>query len=455
MKSSFILILMLLPASLLAQGYWGYGLNGGLQGCGYDTEVGSEAQSYKDEIEELRKSITENEKLKNKKKQELNKAKANLRKYEKGLRTSFSADGYTFLKNHFDSSNRCSTYQGFEAVAQAVEEAESEVPVRANPTAPDSNEQPGTSPRNNKVEPAPKRPRGASNEYSLTGNSRLPAAEDDKSSTTSLKIENKYLKKEWGSVCDFSNNPAGKLKADVCTKRYLWISENAKVNQAECQTSVLNYPAEKAKVDLLTNEVDSLTEAIKAAKDSIKDNVKSYNDELKEARRQQIEEIKEGGVCLSCLGNTSGTFMTGEPNLGGLFGNTLMALAMYGGTRQVYGDISSGNARLGHATPMPMGSPLMAAAPFMMGAIGAGLGIGSFGCAGMAGGLGGMGGGLFGPYAALGGMGQIGGAFGTPLWALGSQMGGGAYLNGMTPWGLNGPWGLNAAGMLPQLMMGG
>jgi hypothetical protein len=262
------------------------------------------------------------------------------------------------------------------------------------------------------------------------------------------------LNADWETVCDKNNNSKGVLKASICKKNYL--QGGLKFNLAECQDSVLNYPRSKRQIELLKKEIDIKQQAIKDARAQIPELQKSQRDAMLEARRQRIEEIREGGICIECMGGGSGGQMQmqgASPNVGGMIGNGIMALLAYKSTSNFYGGLADRNANLGFQTQMPMGSPFMAAAPFLMGAIGAGLGQGSYGCAGMAGGIAGMGGPM-GPYAALSGMGQVGGAFGLPAWALGGAMGGGMFNNGAAPWGINGPWGLNSTGLglYPQLM---
>lgn len=486
MKISSIITLLTVPFIAHSQSMWGgYGLQGGLQGCGYNVSMGSEAQSYKDDIKELQQQISQMEKDRSKKKEQLRKVQNELRKHDSKLRTTFSSDAYSFIKSHFDEENRCQDYRGHIVASDNTSTATSgEIKTQpstpasvANTTAavrqetakpdPTDSEEPSIpagkksvlpSKGNTKGAPAVRDPRGQrSGSLYSAYSSRMPAAADEEADKPrDIKIDSKQLNADWEQVCDVQNNPKAQLRASICSKKYLWISESAKPNINDCQAAVLNYPKSKSQEDALKREIEALTESIKVARESIKDNQTAMRDAQKEEMQQRIEEMKEGGICYSCLaGGSDMSYQTREPNWGGVVGNSLMALLAYNGSKSFYGNIADKNANLGFPTQMPMISPIMAAAPYFMGAIGAGLGQGSFGCAGMAGGINGMGG-AYGPYAALGGMGQIGGAFGTPAWALGGQLGGGAYLNGMSPWGMNGPWGLNGMGMgmYPQLMAG-
>jgi len=404
---------MIVPLVLKAQGFWGYGLNGGLQGCGHNASMGTEASSYKEDLREQKKQISDLEKDRRKFRRELNREKNELRKYDTALRTSFNAEAYSFVKNHFDNRKTCRGYKGFEETESKPRKKTIEEEAQTKPEA-------EASIQNEKMKK----------------DSRKPAAEEDEESVDT-EVEPKQLFKEWGSVCSLENNPRAQLKPAICSKSYLQLS-SSKV--AECKTAIVNYPSKNNEVLRLKAQIEATTEAIKAARDTIKDDAETMREEAAEARRERMEEIREGGICYSCLaGGSSSSLEDAEPNWGGVLANGIGALMAYKSTDSFYGNIADKNARLGMATQVPMVSPFMAATPYVLGAIGAGLGQGGFGCAGNAGGIAGMGG-SFGPYAALGGMGQVGGAFGTPQWALGGALGGGAYLPGATPWGLNGPW---------------
>lgn len=461
MRFSRLLIISAVVTSLHAEAqFWGYGLQGGLSGCGYEVSQGEEASSYKDEIAELKKEISEWNKELGTLKRQLSAEKNALRKHDTVLRRNFDSEAYSFIKSHFDGQNRCSEYKGQEKPA---------------PRGRSTTVQVGGAVKETKVESESKLPPETQSEFQQLKKanpvrtvpttllmrivqSRSPAGhsdEDENEEDADLVVEPEKLAREWRTVCDIDRDPKGTLKAALCEKRYL--IGGLKFNLSDCKTAVLNYPKAVRHIRNLEKEIEIKADAIKAAKAQIPELQKSMREEMLEARRQRIEEIREGGVCVECLGSVSGgSSENREPNWGGVIGNSLMAIMAYKSTSSFYGKMQDKNANLGFPTQMPMGSPWMAAAPHIMGVVGAGLGQGGFGCSGMAGGIGGMGGPM-GPYAALGGMGQIGGAFGTPPWALAGQMGGGMYNQGAAPWGINGPWGLNSTGLglYPQLMASG
>lgn len=404
-----LLIVVMYTTNSEAQS-WGYGLYGGLSGCGYKVTEAEESSSYKDEISELKKQMSDWKKEISQLKRDLSKEQSELHKNDSILRNQFDSDAYDFIKTHFDGQVRCLDYQG-------------------------------QSPKG-----------GPTQEIELTAigkNSKIGKTDEfDAEEKEITSIEPKQLAQEWADVCDLQDNPRGKLKNTICQKRYLLSGFNH--NQADCRMAILNYPKSVKRIQQLERDVESKQDAIKSAMSRLSELQKDMKEEQAEARKQRQEESKEGGVCLECLASSGGQqpegFQSGQSNLGGVIGNSVMALMAYSSTKNFYGTISDKNADLGIPTQMPLTSPFMAASPYIMGAIGAGLGQGSFGCAGNAGGIGGLSGAM-GPFAAIGGSGQIGGAFGTPQWAMGNQLGGGMYNQGFGSWGGNGPWGLNSMGM--------
>jgi hypothetical protein len=262
MKFSYILMLLMMPLLLKAQGYYGYGLQGGLQGCGYNVSMGSEAQSYLDDIDAIKKQISADQREKSKKQEQLRKVQADLRKYDTKLRNSFSSESYSFIKNHMDNYYRCQDYKGFysppadeetattpatsarvetkpdgvDAVtADAIAKAATKAPPEEleQEPAPQKQQARPAQPRGNPTPPPPattprvRNPRGGekgSFDVFTKDVSRLPAsAESDTSKPLNLKIDSKKLKKEWSEVCDLENNPKAQLRAEICSKTYLWI----------------------------------------------------------------------------------------------------------------------------------------------------------------------------------------------------------------------------------------
>tara|TARA_B110001454_G_C12723330_1_gene436759 strand:- start:49707 stop:51290 length:1584 start_codon:yes stop_codon:yes gene_type:complete len=440
MKTSLTLSLLLLPGLLMAQmNYWGSGqMMGGQQGCGYQQQMGMQAQSESDEVVDLKQQIKDLEQQRKEKSKELQQSKIELRKSEMGMKMTFDTDVFSFLKSHMDSRIRCQDYIGF---------------------GDNKNKKP-----------------------------------DEESSIT--EIEPKELANAWASVCDMENNPRGKIKTDICAKKNLL----SRPDLATCKDSVVKYPRAKSNVDRLVKELEGLKQSITETKAALAEARKQKvdpSDIVDPADRTEGGICYE---CLAGGGGSSRGGQRGnqnvDGNLTGVVTNSLMALMAYSSTKNFYGEMADKNADLGFPTPMPASSPFMAAAPYLLGAINVGMGQGSFGCSGQSGGgmSGMMGGGLSammgGQSMMSGGMnssmmggglnammmgglggqmsGQIGGAFGMPQWAQssplnalsmmgglnmnsGMNMGGLSMMGGTSPYSLTGLSGLNGLNGLSGL----
>ncbi|OYZ11320.1 MAG: hypothetical protein B7Y39_19520, partial [Bdellovibrio sp. 28-41-41] len=268
MRFSILLIVGTIMTSMHAQAqYWGYGLQGGLQGCGYDVSQG----------EEWNKELGQS-------KRELSKEQTNLRKYDASLRSNFNAEGYSFVKSHFDGQTRCLDYKG----QVAPPKAETKVDVQGAQTGTVGKEAccatPSTPPTET-IEKAgsPSKVVGPkSTMMIILEKSRRPAAVEEAEETTVLTIEPEQLNKEWGAFCDKVNNPKGRLSATICKRPYM--TGGSKLNLADCQSAVLNYPKSFQQVEKLKKEIEIKKEAIKAAKAQIPEMQKSMREEMMEAR---------------------------------------------------------------------------------------------------------------------------------------------------------------------------
>lgn len=375
MKFLVYFLILNLPVLGQTQSLWGSGANSGSQGCGYPQTMSRQTQVESDDTSELRKQIKELENEKNLRRRELLKAKSDLSKWDSKLKITFDDDAYSFIKAHFDDRHRCQDY------------------------------------------------------------SQTTAPKKDSDDNSVEAIEPKELARDWANVCDIENNPRAKLKPSICTKNYLVngnASGPARPDGVSCKDAISGYPRAKSEIKNLEKELESLTSSIDQAKA-----------ELKESRTQAAgpESMKtEAGLCLDCLASGGGQQRQGERQGGGGFGqekggsglsgllsNSVMALMAYSSTKDFYGSVSDKNSNLGYPTAMPATSPFMAAAPYIMGAIGVGGGQGSFGCAGQSAGSVGISGNM----NAMMGLGSqqqsAGGAFGVPQWAQASQVGGQFY----------------------------
>ena len=385
----FIILLIGSQALLAQQNNWGSGMASGMSGaqnCGYNMTMGRELQNGRpgqgrgqsqvnqEEIKDLTKQIQELNKEKTTKKKELLKAQRQLQVYDSKLSLIFDNDSYQFIKSHFDDGNRCQDYKGY---------AEEE---------------------------------GGQN----------------------LNFSSKKLAKDWAQVCDVENNSKAQLSSSVCSKEYL-----VRTKDSSCASVVSQYPVTKHNVENLKKEIEEITNNISSLKDNLKEvrNAKAEDGDSAGEMFARDSGDTEAGVCIECMNrNSSSSSSSGlgslfkNANLGSLIGNSAMALMAYNSTNSFYENMADKNANLGYPTAMPAGSPFMAASPYILGAINAGVGSGSFGCAGQGGAQGGMQasgagiqgfgqmGSMYGGNSGIGGSSQIGGAFGMPQWAMGNQM---------------------------------
>lgn len=411
MKTALTLSLLIMPGLLMAQmNNWGSGqMMGGQQGCAFPQQMGQQARSESDEVVELRNQIKDLEKQRQERNKELQQAKNELRKSESGLKTSFDDEVFTFLKNHFDSGNRCQDYQGF-------------------------------------------------------GENRKPKEKNEDSVIEA--VEPRVLAIEWANVCDQENNPRARVKPDICSKQSLL----SKPDGNSCRDAVVRYPRAKNDVNRLLKEIEILKESIAESKTALAE-ARKQKPEMDDADKTEggicLECLAGNGG--SGRGGQRGNVGGGGSNLTGVVTNSLMALMAYSSTKNFYGEMADTNANLGFPTPMPASSPFMAATPYLLGALNTGLGQGSFGCAGQSGmsNNGGMTAMMNGGLNAMmiGGQQQMGGAFGMPQWSQssplaaltmmgglnlngGMNMGGLSMMNGYSPYSLAG---LSGAGGLSGL----
>lgn len=327
MKTALTLSLLIIPGLLMAQmNNWGSGqMMGGQQGCGFLQQIGQQARSESDEAIELRNQIKDLEKQRQERNKELQQAKNELRKSEAGLKMSFDDEVFMFLKNHFDSGNRCQDYQGF-------------------------------------------------------GENRKPKGKNEDSAIEA--VEPRVLAIEWANVCDQENNPRARVKADICSKQSLL----SKPDGNACRDAVAKYPRAKNDVNRLLKEIEILKESIAESKTALAE-VRKQKPEMDDTDKTEggicLECLAGNGG--SGRGGQRGNAGGGGSNLTGVVTNSLMALMAYSSTKNFYGEMADKNANLGFPTPMPASSPFMAATPYLLGALNTGLGQGSFGCAGQSG----------------------------------------------------------------------
>ncbi len=236
----------------------------------------------------------------------------------------------------------------------------------------------------------------------------------------------------------------------------------AKVNKAECSNAVSGYGKKYADTQALTKYIESQQELLATYSQQINEVKMAFTEEINNQQTSQTE----GGVCIDCMLNSSGydsAEATPKKDWGGVAANVLTGLFATASAYKIEKSRQDYNASIGAASewspsPISYGFPFLYAG--LSGALGSGGGQGSFGCASTMSG----GGNFNGPMGMLGmsGNGSMMGPYagnsmwGQPAWAnagAAGALGGGIFTPGYTPWGQNGPWGLNnnGVGVFPQV----
>ncbi|MFN7729341.1 MAG: hypothetical protein ACK5P7_09320, partial [Bdellovibrio sp.] len=409
---------------------WGTGMYGGMQSCPYELQIGEEAASIKEEMEERNKDLKEAKSDLAKMKSRLSSLKSSVNSQKDLFKlTGFEGEAFSIIENHITGGYSCNTYQ--RAECRGTAEA----------STPDPSRMPaGDIPGNRR--PLPQDDGGASRSGTPQGDpcgqGNLTSPSPFAPSVWARACENGGLR---GSICEQNipgNRPRG-YNFDSC-RRYLglWAEKQRELRQSEFKI---------AELDARVKELEAYT---KAKKQELRESIKEY---VREQRQAQTE-----GGCLDCMitGN-SGVMQPRRASGWEIGANLVLGLgAMYlGNNLNKY--TADQNARLGFPTqPYPAlgyGMPFFQGA--LYGAVGGSMGGGAFGCAGGANGSGFANGpyGMMGPFGQGSMYGPSGGAFGYPAGMYGTPMGGGMFMPGMGPFGMGMPGGLGMGGGM--MMAGG
>lgn len=435
----FLGLATLLGAQSASAQNWGTGMYGGMQACPYQLQIGDEATSIKEDMEEMNKDLREAKSELSRLKSRLSSLKTSVTSQKDLFKlTGFEGEAFSTIENHITGGYSCSTYQ---RVTCATGQANANDAIASG----DQARMPAADMPGGRPPPAP------------SGNPRNGTPQGDPCGTGTLTNPAPFAPEVWArscengavraSICEQNipgNRPRG-FNPDSC-KRYLggWIEKQRELRMAETKV---------AELDARVKELEAMT---KAKKQELREAVKEY---VREQRQAQTE-----GGCIDCMimGN-SGVMQQRRASGWEIGANVVLGLgAMYLGN-QMNKYTTDQNARLGFPTqPYPAlgyGMPFFTGA--LYGALGGSTGGGSFGCAGGTNGSG------FpnGPYGMMGPFGQGsmygpmgGGAFGYPANMYGSPMGGGMFMPGMGPFGMGMPGGLGGGmgmGMPMGMMMGG
>ena len=434
-KMSVLLIGLatLLGAEKASAQNWGTGMYGGMQSCPYELQIGEEAASIKEEMEERNKDLKDAKSELSKMKSRLSSLKTSVNSQKDLFKlTGFEGEAFSTIENHITGGYSCNTYQRVDCRGGQADSAvadNSRMPAADMPGTP----RPPVGPPGDGGVPRNGTPQG-----DPCGQGNLTSPEPFAPSVWARACENGGLR---GSICEQNipgNRPRG-YNFDSC-RRYLslWAEKQRELRQSEFKI---------AELDARVKELEAYT---KAKKQELRESIKEY---VREQRQAQTE-----GGCIDCMiAGNSGVLQQRRASGWEIGANVVLGLgAMYlGNNLNKY--TTDQNARLGFPTqPYPAlgyGMPFFQGA--LYGAVGGSMGGGAFGCAGGANG----GGFANGPYGMMGPFGQgsmygpMGGAFGYPAGMYGSPMGGGMFMPGMGPFGMGMPGGLGMGGGM--MMAGG
>lgn len=232
---------------------------------------------------------------------------------------------------------------------------------------------------------------------------------------------------DWAKYCDRSKT--GSVNASVCSNA-AYLGDDHRKDAMKCKKALTDYRKQYADSQKLQNEIESLQR-------SLEDRKQDLADLKRDIRQEQREGGTQAEYCEECNRRGSGyAYQKPQTDWGSVISNVgtgLLATYMGYKSNQM---VAEQNADLGYPTQnypaWGYGLPYLQAGIY--GALGGSTGQGSFGCGG-------------------GNNMMSGGAFGYPMNMMGSPMGGGMFLSGMTPWGMNGYGGMNGMGMMGNMGM--
>lgn len=395
-----------------AQMAWGTGMAMGQQSCPYNTQVGSGASSYLEDYNDIKKSKSDEEAKLRELKKKLQNLQREMDKARDTIEDTIDSKYTSMIEEHMDNTRDCSDYK-----YDSIPKAKSKVKVdQDGEDLPDANAQ------------------------------------------SKLVPINGFSPKQWADVC--VPGQKGGLNGDVCVNPYAAAGGDRK-SPNDCKRAIGTYRKDAVDIQKVQDDISKS-----------EDRVARYKEQLPKALREAQDNYKadhqsgtEGGVCLTCLANSSG-YNPERQNTGtdwaGVAANVGVGLlATYMGY-QTNKMVAQYNSDLGWPTQAypAWGYGLPFLANGLYGALGGGIGGGAFGCAGGMGGAGfgnGYMGGM-GPFGMGGGLyGNVGmnGPYGYPMGMMGSPYGGGMFNGGMGPWGMNGMGGMYPGMGGGMMVMGG
>ncbi|UXR64896.1 septum formation initiator family protein [Bdellovibrio bacteriovorus] len=380
-------LLLLIPLASVAQvSMWGTGIYGGMQSCSTGMKAGNGATSVDDTTKEIQAEIQEAQQQLKAKKSEKKKIDRTLTRTRQNIEKSIASDYADFIFEHMENSRRCEEYRGMQSENQDF-------------TA-----------------------EGQEGEATLPNASMIPV--------------HGFTVSEWRQYCD--QGKSGSVSGSVCTNIKFKETDGGRQDATTCKKGLTDYRKQHSQSEKLQREIEGLEDTIARAKEDLKD---AKQDAL-EARREGLAQT-EGDICIECMqqgsGGQSQRPQTDWANVIANVGTGLFASYMGYKQNQMVAEYNSNAGWPTQSYPaLSYGYPYLMSG--LYGAVSGATGQGTFGCGSTMGGTGNMNGpmGMTGAYGMGGMYGSAGGAFGYPAGMMGNNMGGGIYMGGMSPWGMNG-----------------
>ena len=386
-------IVMSFAITARAQFNAGIGLWGGTQACPYGASIGSGAVSEDDTVNEIKKQIEDIKKSQKEKQRELDHLKrTDMKASLKAINGVLNSDFADFAVTHIDNNSWCDLYKGI-----GVENKDDKQPAAA----------------------------GTDNGYPVKNSDYDAQAGYVKGSAETTP----FHQEDWKRYCD--PGKPGSVSGALCADSRFRVEDKGAYNVHDCAQGLIDYRKQKRQSERLERELANLKKDYQAAMDQLK----GAREDAAEARRQAMQDRLEGGICETCAMRGNGyTYQRPDTDWASVIGNVALGgLMTYAGASANRAVI---NANADNGWPVQQQYPAVGyGMPFfatalqqslgggggVYGAIGGSVGAGGFGCAGGA--LNPWGNVWGNPYAMM-----------NPL----ASMGGGLFMPGMGPWGMNG-----------------
>jgi|GEM_PF-3656066 Membrane-bound metallopeptidase len=374
---------------------WGSGQWGGMQQCPYQTSMGQGSQSPNDGLDDIRKEIVQAQKDLKEKQNGQKKLDKEVARAEKDISDALETDHADFIIQHLSNRFSCGEYD----MPQQESADEPEMMVAGD-----------------------------------EGGKPVRAKADKKKMSTKP-----FAKQDWAEYCT-----DGGVAVSVCDNAAYRVEGGTRSAADKCKKGISAYKKSYSQSQKIATEIDRLKDKIESLKQDYADarDTSSSDRQMGIAGGGGYNSGTEAEDCEECRRMGNGGQSGSGTNWANVAANGITAAVAMGLGYSMNKQIVNANQELGFPTQNlypSWGYGLPYAQQALYGAISGMTGQGSFGCGG----------------GATGGM-SAGGAFGYPssmmmgmngMGSMGS-MGGGMYMSGMTPWGMNGNMGMGMGGMV-------